>query len=77
MDVPVHLQGALPKRTVTIDSDVWVGARVIIMPGLHIGHQVIIGAGSVVSKDVPARAIVGGVPARILRYRGDRLEPKQ
>lgn len=41
----------------------------IILPGVHIGNGVIIGAGAVVTKDIPDYAIVGGVPARILKYR--------
>jgi acetyltransferase-like isoleucine patch superfamily enzyme len=52
-----------------IGNDVWIGARAIILSGVTIGDGVIVGAGSVVTKDVPAYAIVAGVPARVLRYR--------
>ena len=52
-----------------IGNDVWVGSSVKIMPGVHIGNGAVIGAGAVVTKDVPAYAIVGGVPAKIIRYR--------
>lgn len=55
-------------RTV-IDHDVWLGAHVIVQRGVHIGLGAIVGAGSVVTKDVPPFAIVGGVPARVIRQR--------
>ena len=54
---------------VKIGNDVWVGAHVIIMNGVSIGDGAIVGAGAVVTKDVPAYSIVGGVPARLIRYR--------
>lgn len=56
------------KQT-TIGNDVWVGARSIIMDGIIIGDGAIIGAGAVVTKNVPPYAIVGGVPAKIIRFR--------
>ena len=54
---------------IVIGNDVWIGARVIIMDGVRIGNGAIVAAGAVVSKDVPDYAIVGGVPAKIIRYR--------
>lgn len=54
---------------VVIGNDVWIGMRSIIMPGVTIGNGVVIGAGTVVTKDVPDYAIVGGVPARIIKFR--------
>ena len=56
-------------NTVTIGNDVWIGQRVMIMGGVNIGNGAVIGAGAVVTKDVPPYAIVGGVPAKIIRYR--------
>lgn len=52
-----------------IGSDVWIGAKAIIQCGVKIGNGVIIGGGAVVTKDIPDYAIVGGVPAKIIRYR--------
>lgn len=68
-DIPMSEQGSLPKKKVTIGNDVWIGTRAIILPGVTIGDGVIIGAGAVVTKDVPDYAIVGGVPARIIKFR--------
>jgi maltose O-acetyltransferase len=57
------------KKKVCIDDDVWIGSGAIIMPGVHVGKGAVIGAGSVVTKDVPSQAIVLGAPARIVKYR--------
>ena len=68
LKTPMCRQGYITKAT-TIGNDVWIGQRVMIMPGVNIGNGVIIGAGAVVTKDVPDFAVVGGVPAKILKYR--------
>lgn len=57
------------KKPVVIEDNVWIGYRVIILPGVRIGRNAIIGAGAVVTKDVPSYAIVGGVPAKVLKMR--------
>ena len=57
------------EKAVTIDDNVWIGINVTIVPGVHIGEGAIIGAGSVVTMDIPPLAIVGGAPARVIRYR--------
>ncbi len=54
---------------ITIGHDVWIGADAKIMDGVVIGNGAIIAAGAVVTKDVPAYAIVGGVPAKVIKYR--------
>ena len=56
------------KKTI-VENDVWIGANSVIMPGVKIGNGAIIGANAVVTKDVPDYAIVGGVPAKIIKYR--------
>lgn len=56
-------------KKVQIGSDVWIGSKVIILGGVNIGNGSIVAGGSVVTKDVPAYSIVGGVPAKVIKYR--------
>jgi maltose O-acetyltransferase len=56
-----------PSRPVIIEDDVWVGARVTILRGVTIGRQSVIGAGSVVTRDIPPGVVAAGVPARVIR----------
>jgi len=71
-DIPMCQQGGEPLRPVYIGDDVWIGTWAIILPGRKIGKGAIIGAGAVVTKDVPEYAIVGGNPARVIRYRNQQ-----
>lgn len=57
------------KGDIIIEDDVWIGYGTIVLSGVRIGKGAIVAAGSVVTKDIPAYAIVGGVPARIIKYR--------
>lgn len=59
----------ISKGDIVVDDDVWIGYGSTIMSGVHVGQGAIIAAGSVVTKDVPPYAIVGGVPAKIIKYR--------
>jgi maltose O-acetyltransferase len=68
-EIPMRLQRQPPKRPVVIGDDVWLGTRIIVLPGVRIGSHSIVGAGSVVTKDVPDYAIVAGNPARVIRDR--------
>ncbi len=58
-------------KPITVGSDVWIGGNVSILGGAKIGSNVVIAAGAVVTKDIPANSVVGGVPARVIRT----LEP--
>ncbi|WP_269466255.1 CatB-related O-acetyltransferase [Lactobacillus delbrueckii] len=60
---------AISKGDIVLDDDVWIGYRVTIMSGVHIGQGAVVAAGAVVTKDVPPYAIVGGVPAKVIKYR--------
>jgi len=60
---------------ITIGRKVWFGASVTVVPGVSIGDGAIVGAGSIVTKDVPANTIVAGVPARIIKPTGFEADP--
>ncbi len=69
IDTPMRLQGSAKIKPVTIGDDVWIGARVIILPGVTIGQGAILAANAVVTKDVPEYAVVGGNPAKLIKFR--------
>lgn len=62
---------ALSKGPIVVEDDVWIGIDCIILSGVRIGQGAVIGAGTVVSKDIPPYAIVTGNPARVVKYRFD------
>lgn len=74
--VPMALQGDSRRKEIEIEDDVWIGQNAIIMPGLKIGTGAIIAAGAVVTRDVSAYDVVGGVPARVIRNRIDNENDK-
>jgi maltose O-acetyltransferase len=74
INIPMRLQGHSESPPVTIEDDVWIGTRVIVLSGVRIGKGAIIGAGAIVTKDVPAYAICAGNPARVIRFRNESNE---
>jgi acetyltransferase-like isoleucine patch superfamily enzyme len=67
---PINSQG-MTCAPIIIGDDVWIGCKATILAGVTIGKGAVVGAGSVVTKDVPSYAIVGGVPAKIIKKRRD------
>lgn len=67
-DIPIRRQGHR-SGTITIEDNVWIGSNCVITSDVTIGTGAVIAAGAVVTKDVPAFAIVGGVPAKIIKFR--------
>ena len=70
-DIPMNLQGVRDEEPIQIGDDVWLGARVILLPGVNIGCGAIIGAGAVVVHDIPDWAIAIGNPATVIKFRKD------
>jgi maltose O-acetyltransferase len=64
-----RIYGTQQQAPIVIEDDVWIGAHSVILPGVQIGKGAVVGAGSVVTKNVPSRSIVCGAPARIVKYR--------
>lgn len=69
LDIPMWEQPFSAPKPVVIEDDVWIGTRVTILPGVRVGTGSIIGAGSVVTHNVEPYSIVGGNPAKLIRYR--------
>ncbi|UHS58283.1 acyltransferase [Agrobacterium vaccinii] len=75
-ETPIYHQ-PLTSLGIEINDDVWIGANAVVLDGVKVGRGAIIAAGAVVAKDIPAMAIAGGVPARVLRYRGEQTHATQ
>ncbi|MFN6961433.1 MAG: acyltransferase, partial [Rhodocyclaceae bacterium] len=71
LDVPMRAQGVC-QQGIRIGDDVWLATRVVVVDGVSIGQGAVIGAGAVVTHDVPPYAIAHGVPARVVGYRRQR-----
>jgi len=69
IDRPMREQPLTSKGDIIIEDDVWLGLNVAVMDGVTIGQGAIVGAGAVVTKDIPPYTIAGGVPARVIRAR--------
>lgn len=73
-----HIQPFRSQRTdapVTIGRNVWIGAAAVVLPGITVGDDSVIGAGSVVTQDVPPNTVVAGAPARVVRRLGQIGDP--
>lgn len=68
---------SVSKGNIIVEDDVWIGNNSIILSGVTIGQGAVIAAGSVVTKDIPPYAIVGGVPTRVIKYRFEEHLIKQ
>lgn len=69
--VPIRLQGT-SRRGITVGRDCWIGAKATILDGVSVGDGAVIAAGALVNRDVPACAVAGGVPAKVLKMRARR-----
>lgn len=72
-DVPIKEQG-VTRRGIVVEDDCWLGAGSILLDGVTVGRGSVVAAGSVVTRDVPPYSVVAGVPAKVMRQRGERLE---
>lgn len=72
VDIPMREQGMREMCPVIIEDDVWIGARVVILPGVTIGHGSVVGACAVVSKDVPPYSVYVGNPGRVVKTRNNK-----
>ena len=71
LDRPMNKQGYVKSESTVIEDDVWIGMRVLIMPGKHIKKGSIVGAGCVLTKTFPEYGVIGGNPSRLIRNRRD------
>lgn len=70
LDLPIYRQGTR-QLGITVADDCYIGSNVVILDGVTVGEGAVIAAGAVVREDVPPRTVVGGVPARVLKRRGE------
>jgi acyl-[acyl carrier protein]--UDP-N-acetylglucosamine O-acyltransferase len=70
---PISTQGVTPALPVVLESGCWIGKGVVILPGVRVGRNSVVGANAVVTRDVPERSVVAGVPAKVIHQlpRGD------
>lgn len=76
-DQEIFGQPLTSKGAIIVEEDAWLGVGVKVMSGVTIGRGAVVGAGSVVTRDIPAYAIAAGVPARVIRYRKDTVHRSQ
>ncbi|HUL21095.1 MAG TPA: DapH/DapD/GlmU-related protein [Thermodesulfobacteriota bacterium] len=68
-EIPINQQG-INRKEVTIEEDVWISSHCVIIKGVKIGKGAVIGAGSVVNREIPAYSVAAGVPIRVIKKRG-------
>lgn len=73
IDIPMNQQGGTDAE-ITIGNDIWIGYGVTILAGVHVADGAILASGAVVTKDVPAYAVVGGIPAKVIKFRNERFK---
>ena len=73
----MNIKENLTEKEVLIGNDVWIGTNAVILRGVIIGNGAVIAAGAIVNRNVDDYAIVGGIPARIIKYRFDEEKRKQ
>ena len=66
---------SMKKSPVIIEDEVWLGSHVVVLPGVRIGKSAVVGAGSVVTRDLPSDSVAFGSPARVVRMRSPEREP--
>jgi acetyltransferase-like isoleucine patch superfamily enzyme len=67
-DIPLIDQGHYPPKAVVLKKGCWVGANCVILPGVTIGENAVVGAGSVVTKSIPSAVLAAGNPARVIKF---------
>ena len=77
LQIPIIDQGHYPSRSVRLERGCWLGALTVVLPGVTIGRSAVVGAGSVVTRDVAAGAVVAGAPARLVKRRGECADATQ
>ncbi|WP_325051010.1 acyltransferase [Legionella adelaidensis] len=65
--LPIMEQGWYPSKPITLKKGCWIGANAIILPGVSIGENAVVGAGSVVTKNIPAYCVAVGSPAKVIK----------
>lgn len=69
LDIPMNKQGTTPRTKLEIGNDVWIGRDVLLMPGGYIPNGAVVAARSVVTKKFPDYSVLGGVPAKVIKFR--------
>lgn len=73
-DIPMRMQGRAEKKQTIIEDDIWIGQNVTFTPGRHVKKGCIIGACTLLCKDFPEYAVIGGNPARLLKMRINKID---